>query len=95
MPKFTIMMKFFSFKTEKPKQFEYKPRYYDEREETLDPLRREMGLSDEQNNSDRMRARMQHEWKRRQDTQRRQRNNTMKLTIMVGLLVLLLWLILR
>jgi len=89
------MMKFFSFKTEKPKQFEYKPRYYDEREETLDPLRREMGLSDGQNHSDRMRARMQHEWNRRQESQRRQRSNVMKLTIMVGLAVLVLWFMLR
>ena len=89
------MMKFFSFKTEKPKPFEYKPRYYDGREETLDPLRRGMGLSDEQNHSDRMRARMQYEWSRRQERQRRQRANTIRLTILIGLVVLILWFMLR
>ena len=89
------MMKFFSFKTEKPKQFEYKPRHYDERLETLDPLRREMGLSDEQNSSDRLRARMHHERNRRQERQQRQRSNTIRLTIMVGLVILILWLMLR
>ncbi|MCL2511569.1 MAG: hypothetical protein FWF09_05920 [Bacteroidales bacterium] len=89
------MMKFFSFKTEKPRQFEYKPRHYDERQETLDPLRREMGLSGEQGHSDKMRARMQHEWRRRKDAQRRHRSNVMKLTILVGLAVLVLWFMLR
>jgi len=89
------MMKFFSFKTEKPKQFEYKPRHYDEKQESIEQLRREMGRSDGQNSTDRMRARMQYEWNRKKERQRRQRNSTMRLFILVGIVVLILWFMLR
>ena len=94
-PKFFIMLKFSLLKTEKPKQFEYKPRYYDEEKDVLEQKRKEMGLSDRQTHSEQMRARMQHEWDRRKERQKRQRNNTIKLLVFVALVVLMLMWILK
>jgi cation transport ATPase len=84
------MLKFSLLKTEKPKQFEYKPRYYDPEKEAIEQKRKEMGLSDQQTHSEQLRARMQHEWNRRKERQRRQRNNTIKLLIFIALVVLML-----
>ena len=39
-------MKFAFFKTEKPKAFEYKPRYYDPIKEKREQRRKELGLED-------------------------------------------------
>jgi hypothetical protein len=54
-----------------------------------------MGLSDQQTHSEQMRARMQHEWSRRQERQRRPRSNTIKLLVFVGLVILMLVWILK
>lgn len=40
-------MKITFFKTPKPKQFNFPPRYYDEEKERLEQRKRELGLSDE------------------------------------------------
>jgi predicted nucleic acid-binding Zn ribbon protein len=83
------------FKTEKPKQFEYKPRYYDPEKDALEQKRRKMGLSDKQTHSEQLRAQMQYEWSRRKDLRRRQRNSTIKLFIFIALVVLMLIWILK
>jgi hypothetical protein len=89
------MLKFSFLKTQKPKQFEYKPRYYDPEKEALEQRRREMGLSDQQTRSEQLRARMQYEWGRRRDRQKRQRNNTIRLLVFIGLVILMLMWILK
>ena len=89
------MLKFSLLKTEKPKQFEYKPRYYDPEKDAIEQKRKAMGLSDEQTHSEQLRARMQHEWSRRKERQKRQRSNTIKLLVFVALVILLITLILK
>jgi predicted nucleic acid-binding Zn ribbon protein len=89
------MLKFSFLKTQKPKQFEYKPRYYDPEKEALEQRRKEMGLSDQQTRSEQLRARMQYEWGRRRDRQKRQRNNTITLFVFIGLVILMLMWILK
>jgi ferric-dicitrate binding protein FerR (iron transport regulator) len=89
------MLKFSMFKTAKPKQFEYKPRYYDPEKEAMEQKRKERGLSDKQTHSEQLRARMQYEWSRRKDRRRRQRNNTIKLFVFIALVVLILMWILK
>ena len=87
------MLKFSLLKTEKPKQFEYKPRHYDVEKDALEQRRKEMGLSDQQTHSEQMRARMQHEWNRRKERQHRQRSNAIKLLVFVALTALFMWII--
>jgi hypothetical protein len=89
------MFKFSLLQTNKPKQFEYKPRYYDPEKEAMEQRRKMMGFSDQQTHSEQLRVRMQHEWNRRKERQKRQRNNTIKLLIFIALVVVLLMWILK
>jgi len=81
------------FKTNKPKQFEFKPRHYDIEKDALEQKRMEMGLSDRQTRGEQVRSRMQYEWNKRKERQKRQRNNTIRLFVWIALLIALLILI--
>jgi cytochrome c-type biogenesis protein CcmH/NrfG len=78
------------FKTQKPKQFEYEPRYYDPQKEAIEQRRREMGLSDQQTHQEQLRARMRFEWERRKDMRKRKRNNNIRLLVFIALIIILL-----
>lgn len=66
------MMKVTFFRTPKPRQFKYPPRYYDEEKEQREQRRRELGLSDEKAD---FRAQVSANWKRmrKKDTQRKKK----------------------
>jgi cytoskeletal protein RodZ len=88
-------MKFLLFKTEKPKQFEYKPRYYDPEKEALEQRKKRMGLSADQDHKEQLRIQMQYEWNRREKHRKRQRNSTIRLLVFVALVILLTYWIVR
>jgi len=53
------------FKTQKPKQFEFKPRYYDPKKEEMEERKKQLGLSDDDKEEDykiRLRSRMNSQW---------------------------------
>ena len=79
------------FRTEKPTPFEYKPRYYDVEKDSLERKRIEMGLSAQQTRAEQLRARMQFEWNKRKERQKRRRNNTIRLFVYITLVILMLW----
>jgi hypothetical protein len=89
------MLKFSFLQTRKPKQFEYKPRYYDPKKEAFEQRRKEMGLSDQQTRSEQLRARLQYEWGNKRNRQKHQRNNLVKLLFFIVLVVLMLMWILK
>lgn len=59
------------FKRAKPRQFDYKPRYYDPEKEELEQRRRELGLSKDMSHEERLRSEMRRKWgrpERKEDT---------------------------
>jgi len=52
------------FKRARPRQFNYKPMYYDPEKEALEQRRRELGLSPDMDRKERLRAEMHRKWTR-------------------------------
>jgi hypothetical protein len=57
-------MRFVLFKTPKPRQFRYKPRYYDEEKERLEKRKAELGLNSELSEREALRIRMRSKWRK-------------------------------
>jgi hypothetical protein len=57
-------MRFVLFKTPRPRQFRYKPRYYDEEKERLQRRKAELGLNTELSRRETLRAQMHSKWRR-------------------------------
>lgn len=55
-------MRFVWFRTPKPKQFNYKPRYYDEEKERLEQRKAELGLSTDLSHHEGLRLQMRKRW---------------------------------
>lgn len=58
-------MRFIMFRTPKPKEFKYTPRYYDEKKERLERRKAELGMKSELTERERLRAEISGKWKRR------------------------------
>jgi Flp pilus assembly protein TadB len=61
-------MRFILFRTPKPKQFKYKPRYFDEDKERIEQRKAELGLDSELSHSDSLRFRMRRRWKHQEES---------------------------
>jgi hypothetical protein len=55
-------MRFVTFRTPKPKQFNYKPRYYDEDKEALEQKKAAMGLEAKVSHRESLRLQMSRKW---------------------------------
>ena len=59
----SLKMRFVFFKTPTPKQFKYKPRYYDEEKERIEQRKAELGLSSELSSQENIRFQMRKRWR--------------------------------
>ena len=88
-------MKFqFLNKTFKNKQFDYSPRYYDERKERLLLKKRQFEKleNDTLNAEDRkaiLRNNMQNTWSRAQSSQKQKRSSNLRVLLLIGILIVL------
>ncbi len=57
-------MKLISFRTPKPKSFNYIPRYYDPEKEKLEQRKAELGLDNELSHNEELKLRMSRRWGR-------------------------------
>ena len=57
-------MRFVLFKTPTPRQFKYKPRYYNEEKDRLEKRKAELGLNSELSHRENLRAQMHSRWRR-------------------------------
>lgn len=53
------------FKTPKPRQFKYNPRYYDQKKDELEKKKAMMGIESELSRNDELRLRMANRWGKR------------------------------
>ncbi|MDN5349259.1 MAG: hypothetical protein PWQ54_655 [Bacteroidales bacterium] len=59
----SAVMKFVLFRTNKPRRFSYRPRYYNPEKEALERRKAEMGLKAELTEQEAMRMRMSARWR--------------------------------
>ena len=85
-------MAFKFFHTPKPKQFEYKPRYYDPRKEELEERKRALGLTGDNSSQADLRARMEQRW-RNQRKDARKSSGSQRLIIFILLALILIYLL--
>jgi hypothetical protein len=57
-------MKLFMFRTNSPRRFSYKPRYYDPDKEAFEKRKAEMGLETKLSEEEKLRIRMSSRWQR-------------------------------
>ena len=57
-------MRFVTFRTPKPKQFKYKPRYYDEEKEAIEKRKAELGYDSEVSHHESLRLQMSRRWRK-------------------------------
>jgi len=90
------MMKFL-FKQPKPRQFDYKPRFYNERKERLqarvEAIRKEQEGKEGASSAEALRSRMQSAWRSDERRTAVKRSNR-SVFIIVGLLVIIAYLVL-
>ena len=89
-------MKLISFRTPKPKSFNYTPRYYDPEKEKLERRKAELGLDSELSHNEQLKLRMSRRWGR--NVQKDERSPLSKLvsylvyaTIVVGSIYFILF----
>lgn len=76
-------MKITFFRTPKPKQFRYPPRYYDAEKERWEQRKRELGLSDEKAD---FKSQISSNW-RRMNRHENQRKKRAEISVLVYLLI--------
>ena len=57
-------MRFVLFRTPKPRQFQYKPRYYDEEKDRLEQRKAELGLDSTLTHNETIRLQMRKRWRK-------------------------------
>jgi hypothetical protein len=77
-------MKISFFKTAKPKDFSYRPLYYDERKEELEKIKKSVEAESGDDVAERMRVRLDRSWRDKYD-RRRRRSSTSNLRLLIYL----------
>jgi hypothetical protein len=85
-------MAFKFFHIPKPKQFEYKPRYYDPKKEELEQRKRALGVTGTGSTEADLRARMQQKW-RNERRDARKKSSSQRLIIFILLALILIYLL--
>lgn len=80
-------MKFVFFRTNTPRKFSYRPRYYNPEKEAMEQRRAEMGLENQLSEGEAIRARMSAKWRHKQPE--KFGNRYKKMSIVVYLVVIL------
>jgi hypothetical protein len=85
-------MKISFFKTGKPKDFSYRPLFYNERKEELEKVRRSVEKQQGSDTVERMRVNLERSWRDRQDRKRRKTSTSnIRLLIYLAALALLIY----
>ena len=86
-------MALIGFKTSKPRQFNYKPLFYNKQQEEFEQKLKKVREQDSNNSESDMRQQMNELWARRRNTTARTNRNMRNLLFAIALVALLLYLI--
>ena len=91
-----MALKFFHIP--KPKQFSYKPQYYDERKDEIYRLKQEHGLVNDEEGDYKaeLKYKLQRNWRKRSSDSKRERSSSIRLVlILIALLALTYYFLIR
>lgn len=83
------------FRLPKPKQFKYKPRFYNAQKDELEQRIKAREFTEDQTEEERLRIKMQNDWDRQRIRRQSEHKGWTRLLILVALIVLLLYIIIR
>lgn len=81
------------FSRPKPRQFNYKPVYYNPKEDEIEEKRRVMGLSENMSREDRIRARLRYQWDRKREKAKQRRWQGIRIMIYIAVIAFLIYFI--
>jgi hypothetical protein len=84
-------MKIVFFKTPKPKQFNYKPIYYDAKKEALEERRRQLGIGTGDGKNPDLKSMLARNWRRRDRDPERKKSSRMSLFIFLIIILFLIY----
>lgn len=87
------IMRIVFFSRPKPKQFTYKPRYWDERKEQLELSRKKYDGTAQTGNESAMRQHLNMHWRRSIDRTARKKTSNLMLLVYLALIALIVWFI--
>lgn len=87
------IMRIVFFSRPKPKQFIYRPRYWDERKEELDRIQKKYAGTDVPEGSDALREQLSRRWRRKIDKDTRKKTSSMMMLVYLVIAALLAWFI--
>jgi hypothetical protein len=77
-------MRIIFFKRPRPRQFDYKPRYYDPKKDELEQRKRELGITNSNDPSEKLRADIQRKWRYERN---KRRSNTSEIKTIIYLII--------
>ncbi|MDD4848090.1 MAG: hypothetical protein PHR53_04930 [Bacteroidales bacterium] len=88
-------MKLIFFNNPKPKQFQYKPRFYNAQKEVLEQRIKEHELSQEQSEGERIRMKMHTDWERQRVKRETKHKTWRSLLILIALAAMIFYIMFR
>jgi hypothetical protein len=80
-------MRFVTFRTPKPKQFTYKPRYYNEEIEALEKRKAELGYDSKLSHQDSLKLQMSKRWRKSERGYKRSPISQLTTYLVVGFII--------
>lgn len=85
-------MKIVFFKRPKPKQFDYRPLYYDKEKEEREQRKKELGITDSDDHMEQFRSQIHRKWRYERDA-RKKRTSDMRTVIYLIIVAFFIYLI--
>ncbi len=86
-------MKTSMFHRPKPRQFNYKPVYYNPKEDEMEAKRKAMGLSENMNSEERIRARLRYQWEKKREKAKVRRQQNTRIILYIAVIAALIYMI--
>lgn len=86
-------MKIVFFKRPKPKQFDYKPLYYDKEKDEREQRKKELGLTDSEDHMEQLRSQIKRKWRYEREARKKRTSElrTVLYLVIVGLFIYLIF----
>ena len=86
-----ITMKISFFKTGKPRDFSYRPMFYNERKEELEKIKKSVEAESGDDASERIRVRLERSWRDRHDRRRHKATSNLRLLVYLAAIILAIY----
>jgi len=84
-------MKISFFKTAQPKEFTYRPLYYNERKEELEKIKRAVAAEQSSDPTERVKVQLERSWRERRDRRQTRGSSPVRLLVYLAALAMLIY----